>query len=77
MAVKYINTDWDKSEMKTVLGKLDNGVLLAEEGPVFAVTFGIIKQRYEGIRGFYNLLYSSEIGYWIITDCVPWDEMIS
>lgn len=65
-----INKNWNKEDIYTVYGELQNGLLSTEEGIISAVTYGSFKEQYNGVIGFFNLRYSEDIGMWIIFQCL-------
>lgn len=64
--VTVLNENWNPEEIYTVYGKLENGILSNKEGIFRALTYRSFKEQYNGIEGFYNLRYNSDLKCWII-----------
>lgn len=64
--MEVLNKDWNRDEIYTVFGRLENGILSNEEGIFRAMSYRSFKRIYDGTEGFFNLKYSPDVGAWVI-----------
>lgn len=63
---KVLNKDWNPEEIYTVYGKLENGKISNEKGIFRALTYRSFKEQFNGVEGFYNLKYNSDLKCWVV-----------